>query len=93
MTNKTSNKLVTKRMLDEAVDAILTGMNAMFAETAKREDVEKLDSKIDSIHTKIGWIQDELKGIKADLSCTVTRTEFGKLKNRVSKLEVAAFPR
>ena len=56
---------VTKKMLDEAVDAILGGMNRMFEDIGKRfdgvaskDDIKSLETRTNLIETEIRWIKD-----------------------------------
>lgn len=83
---KTNNKaLATKgdilniktgilKTINEAVDAILKGMNRMFKEERKF-NTETFATKED-LKREAGWLKDDIKGLKADLSDTVSRKEF-----------------
>ena len=91
VTKVNPNEPVTREMLNDAVDAILNGvdklviglraeMNGLRAEM--KLGFKKLDVKID--YTKNELI-DEIDGLKADLSDTPTKKEFEGLKRRVYK--------
>jgi hypothetical protein len=68
------NGPVTRGMLDDAVDAILKGMENMFAERDQRFD--NLEAKMDQSNSEL---KDEINGLKADLSDTPSHKEFGGL--------------
>ncbi len=80
--NKTKdpNGNVTNKALGEAVDAILKGMDNLLKEERKF-NVQTFASKED-LNREIGWVRDDINGLKADLSDTVSRKEFNNLKVR-----------
>lgn len=69
--------------INEAVNAILKGMDRMFKEERKfntgtfatKEDLKR----------EVSWLRNDVKGLTADLSDTVSRKEFSKLKGKVDK--------
>ena len=76
---KDSNKdLVTKSMLDDAVDVILKGMDKLFG-GLKTE----MNKRFDRVETDITFIKRDTRDIKAELSDTPSRREFKDLKTRV----------
>ena len=68
--NKASNELVTKRMLQEAVDAILGGMDKLFSEFRNENKIEHME------------INRQLSDLKYDMP---SMKEFNKLKNDFDK--------
>jgi hypothetical protein len=87
MTKSDSNEPVTKGMLDDAVTAILQGMDKMFVKL-QGEMVErfgKVEEEICGVKVELSHVKDEIKGLKADLSVTPSRKEFEQLKTRVDK--------
>lgn len=66
------------KMIFEAVDAVLAGVENMGF--AKKEDLERLEKKVDFLNDKVeshyADHKDQIDGLKADLSMTVTRKEF-----------------
>jgi hypothetical protein len=85
---------ITNKTLDEAVGAILKGMDNMinnfkvevrssFQEVRKRFD--NVDNRLEKIEADVSFIKDDLNGIKADLSDTVSKKEFNQLKGKVDK--------
>ena len=53
------------------------------------ERFEKVDERFDNLENNVknnhGWLKDEINGLKSDLSTTVSKKEFGKLKAKVDK--------
>jgi len=81
------NKPVVRKDLDEAVYAILTGMDNMFkdADNPMNKRLDKVESDIGEIKNDIRYIKDDINGIKADLSTTVSLGKFNELKAKVDK--------
>ena len=75
-------------ILSEAVDDVLKGMDNMFVEQKKvfdsKGDLEKLATKED-LKREAGWLKDDIKGLKADLSIVPDRNEFNNLKGKVDR--------
>ena len=71
-------------MLDEAVQAILNGMDRMIGDLRGELNTgfENMDAKIGQTMNEL---KDEIDGMKADLSDTSSRREFEELKVRVDK--------
>ena len=84
VTKVNPNEPVTREMLNDAVDAILNGVDKLVIglRAEMKLGFKKLDVKID--YTKNELI-DEIDGLKADLSDTPTKKEFEGLKRRVYK--------
>ena len=81
MAKTNPNEPVTRGILDEAVEAILEGVNKMF------QGLEvKMTSRFDQLETKTksnyNELKDEINGLKADLSDTPSRKEFNELKSK-----------
>ena len=91
MAKSDSNDPVTGGMLDEAVQAILEGMDGMVEgfRNEVMERFENVDNRFDNLEAKIDLtrneVKDEIDGLKADLSDTPSRREFQELKARVDK--------
>ena len=75
-----NNPLVTKSMLDEAVDAILKGVDALF-----RQFKGEVDKRFDKVESEINFVKTDVRDIKADLSNTPSRKEFNELKTKVDR--------
>lgn len=74
---------VNRGMLDEAVDAILKGMESMFAGQDKRFD--KIESGLRKLDVGLSGVKDTVNGLKAEFSDTPSRKEFNELKTIVDK--------
>jgi len=70
---------VTNKTLGEAVDTLLKGMDNMLNEQ------KKIFATKEDLKTEIGWVRDDIKGLTADLSDTVSKKEFNQLKGKVDK--------
>lgn len=85
---KDPNAFVTNKTLDEAVDTILKGMDNMLEEQKKtfatKEDLKQFATKED-LGREVGWLRNDINGLKADLSDTPSKREFNKLKSKVDK--------
>jgi predicted nuclease with TOPRIM domain len=78
---------ITKKVLDEAVETILKGMDNLF-DKFKGEmyaRFENVENRLDRIEAELSYVKDEIKGLKADFSTTPSRREFEELKVRVEK--------
>ena len=78
MKKSSHDEPVTKGVLDEAVEAILNGMNKMFSERDKRFD--QIDRRLDKLEAGQKMLQRQITDLKID---TPTRNEFDELKGRV----------
>lgn len=91
MSKGNPNEPVTRGMLDEAVSAILAGMDNLYERFKGEVDSFKseMNTRFESMDAKIDQSKNELKddinGLKADLSTTPSRREFDDLKKRVDK--------
>jgi len=92
MTVKTNpNAPVVRKDLDEAVETILEGMDNLLndPESEMQKKFKNVDNRFDLLETKINNVErhlkDEIGGLKADLSNTVTKKEFNQLKTKVDK--------
>jgi hypothetical protein len=87
MAKSDSSEPVNREMLDEAVSAILQGMDKMFGKL-NGEMVErfgKVEEEIRGMKVELSHVKDKISGLKADLSITPSRKEFEQLKTRVDK--------
>ena len=85
------NEPINRGTLDEAVSAILEGMDNLY-ERFKGEMNglrSEMNTRFDNLEATVKQTRSELKddidGLKADLSTTPTRQEFEDLKTRVRK--------
>lgn len=91
MTKADPNPPVVRKDLDEAVEAILKGMDGMFKNPDNPMNVrlDRLEAKVDNLETKVDnhyeWLKDDINGLKADSSTTVSKKEFNQLKTRVDE--------
>ena len=84
MANDDANT-VTKGMLDQAVDAILAGMDKV-AGSLKNEfknEMDPLKKDISAIKADVKFINRDIEDIKAELSDTPSRRELNNLKDKV----------
>ncbi len=81
MSNK-DNQPVTRGMLNEAVDAILDGVDRLMR---KRIDETKSELRQEIKHVEV-TMKDEIDGIKADLSNTATRKDVNDLRQEMNNL-------
>ena len=90
---KDPNAQITNKDLNEAVDAILAGMDKIILETrngfsninenfATKKDLLLVK---DELKTEILWLKDDIEGVTADLVDTVSKKEHNKLKAKVDK--------
>ncbi len=88
------NDLVTRAMLDDAVEAVLDGvgrlfnglrdeMSSRFAQVGKRFD--QMDERFDKLDLGQRHLKGQLKGLKRDSSKFASRRQFEALKRRVDK--------
>jgi len=81
---KDSNKdLVTKSMLNDAVDTILKGIDNLLNKL--NIHLDKMEDGLDGVETNITFIKRDVRDIKAELSDTPSRREFNSLKTRVDR--------
>jgi len=94
MAKRNPNALVTLKMLNEAVDAILRGVERMFDLQDKR--IDGMDKRIGGMDKRIGGMDTRLARVETDVRDvrrrmidhevdTPTRKEFSELKARVDK--------
>lgn len=85
MANKLPKDYITRKVLDEAVEAILNGVGSMFSEFGKKIDTRfnKVETRLDRVETEVRYVKDNVRGLKAEFSNTPSRKEFNKLKNKV----------
>ena len=92
------NGLVTRGMLDEAVDALLKGMDSLYEKFKSEMNSQigylrgemntrfgKVEDEIHGVKIELSHVKDEVKGLKADLSITPSRRELEILKKKVDK--------
>lgn len=83
------NEPVTRKMLDQAVDAILKGMDKMVGGLRGEMNArfKAVDDRFDKVELGQKFLKDDIRGLKGELSGTPSKREFEKLKTRVGKLE------
>jgi hypothetical protein len=94
MANSDDKEVVTKTVLNEAVDAILGGMGKLVDEVRSDTKVgieslqSEMNSRFDNLEAKVSQtkleLKDEIDGLKADLSGTASRRELEELKAKVN---------
>ena len=90
-TKSDPNEPVNRGMLDEAVDALLQGMDKLYERFKGEVDSlrSEMNTRFDNLEAKVNQtkneLKDEINGLKADLSTTPSRREFEELKTRVDK--------
>jgi tRNA U34 5-carboxymethylaminomethyl modifying GTPase MnmE/TrmE len=94
MANSNDSEVVSRSMLNEAVDAILEGVGKLVEEVrtdsrsqteSLRGDMEKRFNNLEATVTQMKIeLKDEIDGLKADLSATVSRTELEELKGKLN---------
>jgi hypothetical protein len=88
----TSQQVVTKALLDDAVDTILEGMDNLYfrfkgeldgfrKEMSSRFD--GVDHRFDKVATDVSFLKREAEDRKADLADTPSRKEFNELRTKV----------
>ena len=84
MAKRNPKALVTLKMLNEAVDAILREVERMFDRQDKRIDqrFKKVDQRFDRVETDVRDVRRRMIDHEVD---TPTRMEFSELKARVDK--------
>ncbi len=93
MTKNTSS-VVTNKKLDEAVEAMLNGMDLMLRNLREEnsrlheETSEKIDRFKSENAGQHAHIRDDISYLKAMASTAPTREEFENMKKRLQKLEV-----
>jgi hypothetical protein len=91
MTKRDLNAPVTIKMLNEAVDAILHGVERMFYKQDKRIDLRfmKVDQRFKNVDERLGKVETDVRDIRRRMIVhevdTPTRKEFSELKGRVDK--------
>lgn len=80
MAKRNPDAPVTMRMLNEAVDAILRGVERMFDKQDKR--IGRMDTRLARVETDVRDIRRRMIDHELD---TPTRKEFNDLKTRVDK--------
>lgn len=83
-----AKRYVTVTTLNEAVEAILNGMQSMFDQQDKKRQQDKKEI-LDYMDTRFKHQKDDMDGLRAELSNTPSRREFEELKKRIQKLERA----
>jgi len=90
------DEVVTKSMLDEAVEAILVGVGKLIEQVKNelRMEISSLRNELKTeisdtrseLENGISFLKDEINGLKAEFSTTPSRKEFEEVKRRVSEL-------
>ena len=69
----------------EAIDAVLKGVENLPEKFAAKDDLSRVERKVDGLDVKVDKVSDQMDGLEADLSDTPSRKRFEKLKARVDK--------
>ena len=87
MANGDDKEHVTKQMLDEAIDAILEGMSKLVGglENKMNTRFDNVENRLQKVETEISYVKDEMNGLKADFSTTLSRRELEELRQKVDK--------
>ncbi len=86
------DEIITRRLLDEAVEAILNGISILIKNLATKEEISKLATKEEvqqgfrEVKNEIRWVKDDINGLKAEFSNTPSRKEFNQLKTKVDRI-------
>ena len=80
-----------KDIVLEATDTILEGVQTMFDEhnVTNNKSFANVESKIDTLSVRMDKVEDQLDGIKADISTAPTREEVNRLKSRMDKFALS----
>lgn len=90
MAKQDPNAFVTNKTLQEAVDGIMGGIDRIIDEVRMEfKYITKNFATKEDIKREVSWLRDDIKGLKADLSDTVSRREFTQLQSKVDKYLVA----
>ena len=91
-----NDPVVRKSMLDQAVDAILKGMDRLVSQNKEelrgeiRGSAKEVKEELrKEFRTELGFVRDDIKGLTSELSNTPSRKEFNDLKIRVDKFHPA----
>ncbi len=87
-----SKEPVNRGMLDEAVQAILEGMDKMVGglRSEMNSRFEKVDDNLRQLDVELSGVKDTVNGLKAEFSDTPSRKEFTELKAKVDKFHPIA---
>ena len=72
------------KVLNDAVEKILQGMQTMFDEQNTIND-KKFATK-DDLKREIGFVRNDINDLRAEISTSPTRKEFDELKTKVNRL-------
>ncbi|MBN1168715.1 hypothetical protein JXA63_02390 [Candidatus Woesebacteria bacterium] len=102
MSKKKSDAPVVRKDLDDAVETILKGMDNMFKDpenpmNVRLDKVEvrlgKVEGRLETVKGEIQvlkrTVKDEARGLRAELSDTVSKKEHNELKARVDRYHPA----
>ena len=80
-----------KDIVLEATDTILEGVQTMFDEhnVTNNKSFANVESKIDTLSVRMDKVENQLDGIKADISTVPTREEVNRLKSRMDKFALS----
>jgi len=78
---------VTKEMLDEAVEAILEGVDKLVGglRGEMNDRFDTVEGRFDKVGVELSHVKDTVRGLKVDLFDTPTRRGFEELKARGDK--------
>lgn len=82
--------LVTNEYLDDAVSRVVEGMDKIadgfkgeFSKVYKRFD--RVETRLDKIEVGLSEVKDEVQGLKADFSTTVSKSDFNTFKVKMNR--------
>jgi len=82
------SKFATKndvyKIVSEATDAIISGIDNLLQNYPKKENLHLVDKKIDRIESKVNIVERQISDIKTHLSDTVSTREFNTFKEKIN---------
>ena len=87
MTTADSNGLITRKMLDQAVDTILESVTRLLVGLAAEmnKHFDKIEHRLQKVEKELSSVKDEVKASNARRSNAPSRQEFNELKARVDR--------
>jgi tetrahydromethanopterin S-methyltransferase subunit G len=80
-----SDLLAIKKIVDDSFHENISEYHAAMVKPefdAINTRFDKLEHKVDAHYT---WLKDDIKGLTSDMSTSVSKAEFNRLKDRVDK--------
>ena len=81
---------VTNRGLAEVLKAVTSGMDKTINEVqigfrGVNQRLDKIENRLEKVELDVSFVKNDVKGLTADLSSTVSKKEFNKLESKVDK--------